>query len=194
MERRSAPPLLPILRSQQQGELLAYVLDDPSRESSLTDIHDRLDIPVSSVHREVERAERSGIVTTRKVGATRLVVANVESPYYEPLRRLLLIAFGPVERIRTALEQVEDIDAAYVFGSWAAAANGSSTGRPVADIDLLILGEPERSEVFRRLGGVEQAIGRPVQVTFRPAGWIEDGTGSFHDTVLSRPMVPIPMK
>jgi hypothetical protein len=40
-----------------------------------------------------------------------------------------------------------------------------------------------------RLTGVEGR--RPVQITIREADWLATGVGSFHDTVVSRPMVPI---
>jgi hypothetical protein len=37
MNRSPTPTLLPILRSQQQGEILALLLGDPDRELSLTE-------------------------------------------------------------------------------------------------------------------------------------------------------------
>ena len=85
VERQPAPSLLPILRSQQQGEILALLRGDPALELSLTEIAARAGAPQSSVHREIERAERAGLVTTRKVGNTRLARANTDSPYYAGL-------------------------------------------------------------------------------------------------------------
>ena len=82
MERHPAPPLLPILRSQQQAQILALLLGDPDLELSLTEISQRTGAPHPSVHREVQRAEQAGLVTSRKVGNTRLVRANTDSPYY----------------------------------------------------------------------------------------------------------------
>ena len=61
VERQPAPALLPILRSQQQGEILALLLGDPALELSLTEIAARAGAPQSSVHREIER---SGISST----------------------------------------------------------------------------------------------------------------------------------
>jgi len=60
VERQPAPSLLPILRSQQQGEILALLLGGPALELSLTEIAARAGAPQSSVHREIERAERAG--------------------------------------------------------------------------------------------------------------------------------------
>jgi len=63
-ERSPAPSLLPILRSQQWGEILALLLGDPDLELSLTDIAARTGAPHPSVYREIERAEQAGLVTT----------------------------------------------------------------------------------------------------------------------------------
>ncbi|TVZ07507.1 MarR family transcriptional regulator [Trebonia kvetii] len=76
VDRGPAPSLLPILRSQQQGEILALMLGDPALELSLTEIASRTKTPHPSVFREIQRAEQAGLVTTRKVGGTRLVRAN----------------------------------------------------------------------------------------------------------------------
>jgi methylmalonyl-CoA/ethylmalonyl-CoA epimerase len=80
---------LPLLRSRRQSEILAVVLEDPTVEFPLSALAQRLDIPYSSVHREVERAVRFGVVTTRRFENLRLVRANTASPYYESLARLL---------------------------------------------------------------------------------------------------------
>jgi len=190
VERSAAPELLPILRSQQQGELLTAVLEEPEQEASLADLGRRLGIPDPSVHREIERAERSGIVTSRKVGRTRLIRANTASPYFRPLRELLVLAFGPPARLRDAVA-IDGVDAAYIFGSWAAAWAGEQLSRPIGDIDLLVLGEPDREELYPAVDRAGQDLNRHVQVQIRPAGWLENGDGSFHETVVGRPMLRV---
>jgi len=100
VERTSAPSLLPVLRSQQQGEILALLLGDPDLELSLTEISQRTGAPHPSVYREVERAEQAGLVTSRNIGNTRLVRANPASPYYPGLADVLTrrLAFRPCWR------------------------------------------------------------------------------------------------
>jgi hypothetical protein len=63
----------------------------------------------------------------------------------------------------------------------------------VGDVDVLILGTPNRDRLYEAIHDLEDRLGRPVQVTIRDTGWLADGEGSFHDTVTSRPMVPIPL-
>jgi DNA-binding transcriptional ArsR family regulator len=191
VDRKPAPALLPILRSQQQGEILALLLGDPGLELSLAEIARRTGTPHPSVYREIQRAEQAGLVITRKLGNVRLVKANTASPYFAGLAEVLTRAFGVPAVLADALRSVPGISAAYIFGSWAARQVGQTGPRPVGDIDLLVLGEPNRDQLYGALSAVEERLGRPVQATIRSADWLESGSGAFHDTVTSRPMLPL---
>ena len=133
MDRAPAPSLLPILRSQQQGEILALLLGDPDLELSLTEISSKTGAPHPSVYREVERATRAGLLTSRKVGNTRLVRANVASPCYHGLAEVLTRAFGPPAVLADLLADTSGIAAAYIYGSWAANHAGQPSRRPIGD-------------------------------------------------------------
>ncbi len=188
MEKASAPSLLPVLRSRQQGEVLALLLGDPDLELSLTEISVRIGAPHPSVHREIERAERAGLVRSRKVGNTRLVRADTSSPYYAGLADVLTRAFGVPAVLVAVIGDLAGISEAYVYGSWAARHAGQPGTRPVGDIDLLILGDPDRDRLYEALSQAEKRLGRPVEATIRDAAWLESGSGAFHETVTSRPL------
>lgn len=192
--RAPTPSLLPIFRSRQQAELLADILGDPSREESIADLSARLGIPQPSVHREIERAEKAGIVESRRVGKTRLIRANDRSPYFEPLRELLVRSFGVPQVLGEALRSVAGIDEAYIFGSWAARWEGEVGTRPVGDVDVLVLGDPDRDVLYVQADSAGRRIGRDVQVTIRELGWLEHGEDSFHATVTSRPMLRLDLQ
>jgi predicted nucleotidyltransferase len=185
--------LLPILRSQQQAELLAFLLGDPELEVSITDLAERTGIPYASVHREIERAEATGLLTSRRIGRTRLVRASTASPYFDGLADVLTKAFGVPHVLATALSGVRGVDHAYIYGSWAARFRGEPGQRPVGDIDVLVLGEPDRDTLYEAVSDLEARLGRPVQLTIRNSRWLDTGSGSFHDTVTSRPRVGVPI-
>ena len=194
MDKSPPPPLLPILRSQQQAELLALLLGDPDLEVSLSDLAARTGLAYASVHREVERAQAAGLLTSRKIGRTRLVRADTTSPYYEGLADILTKAFGVPALVAGALRDVPGIERVLLFGSWAARFAGESGTRPVGDIDLLVLGEPDRDGLYLAAGELEHRLGRPVQITIREPDWLANGSGAFHDTVNSRPLVEVPLR
>jgi DNA-binding transcriptional ArsR family regulator len=191
--RGATPSLLPILRSRQQGEILTAVLGDPDTEVSLASLAEQLQLPYPSVHREIERAEQAGLVVSRRLGNLRLVRANPDSAYYTGLTDVLLKAFGPPVVIGAELDGVPGVEEAFIFGSWAARYHEQQGPRPVGDIDLLVLGDPDRDALYEATARTSAKLGREVQATIRKAGWLTTGTGTFHDTVTSRPLVAVPI-
>lgn len=184
-----APPLLPLLRSRLQAELLMLVLLSPGREWSLTELADRAGGSVSSAQREMARAEEAGVVSSRRLGNTRLVTA-AESPLTEPLTELLLRSFGPRQVIAEEFAGLAGVDAVYLFGSWAARYAGQR-GRAPADIDVLVIGRPDRDLVDEAAQRAGARLAREVNVTIRPSQWWRDGGDSFHTEVSRRPIVAV---
>jgi hypothetical protein len=74
--RTPAPPLLPLLRSQAQGELLALLYLNPDREFSLTDAAQRCRTSVKTIHHEANRLVEAGFVAERRLGNVRLLRAG----------------------------------------------------------------------------------------------------------------------
>ena len=101
---------------------------------------------------------------------------------------MLTRAFGVPAVLAREFGRVGGISAAYVYGSWAARHAGQSGERPVGDIDVLVLGEPDRDQLYEAARVAEERLGLPVQVTIREVSWLESGSGSFHQTVTGRPM------
>ena len=128
---------MPILRSQQQAELLTLLLLHPSTEYSITELSGRLGVPLTTVQREVNRLSEAGLILERRVGRTRVVSANPASRYTRPLTELVTLAFGPHVVIG---EEFADLPAAAVaiYGSWAARYHGVA-GPPPADVDLSLI-------------------------------------------------------
>lgn len=187
---QSSPPrLLPLLRSALQGEILALILLNPEQEWSLTDIANRVGASVSTAQREVTRAESAGVVVSRRVGNTRLVRAS-PSPITEPLTELLLRSFGPPQVVAEEFAAIAGIEGLYLFGSWAARYAGIP-GRAPADLDVLVVGQPDRDDVDDAVERARHRLGREVNVTIRSAHWWRDGTDGFRTEFAARPLIPI---
>ena len=54
---------------------------------------------------------------------------------------------------------------------------------------MLVLGEPDRDRLYAALSIAEARLARPVQPTIRDSTWLESGSGAFHDTITSRPLL-----
>ncbi|MCA1845996.1 MAG: hypothetical protein LC792_22955 [Actinobacteria bacterium] len=93
------------------------------------------------------------------------------SPLYRPLADLLLVAFGPATAVASELDGIAGIDEAHIFGSWAARYSGEAGTAP-NDVDVLVIGDPDRDEVCQAAERAERRLRRSVQVTFRsPEEW-----------------------
>ena len=188
--KSAPPPLLPLLRSRIQAEALTAVLLAPEREWSLTELAGVVDASVPTVQREMKRAEEAGVVTSRKLGSTRLVRGDPSGVLTEPLTELLLRSFGPKAVLGASLRDVRGVDAAYLFGSWAARYEGKRGPVP-HDIDVLVIGQPDRDQLDEAVGEAERRLARPVQTTIRRASWWAEGDDSFRTEIAQRPIVPL---
>lgn len=183
------PPLLPLLRSRLQADLLTLILLQPEREWTLTELAERVGGSVATAQREVTRAEQAGVVISRRLGNARLVRAN-RSPLTEPLTELLLRSFGPRQILAEEFGRVSGVDAAYVFGSWAARYRGHE-GRSPRDIDVMVIGRPDRDALDEAAQRAAARLAREVNVTIRSADWWARGDDAFHRQLTASPMVQI---
>jgi DNA-binding transcriptional regulator YhcF (GntR family) len=188
--RTAAPPLLPIFRSRLQGQVLASTLLHPERSQSLTELARALGADLATVQREVSRLERAGIVRTNRVGNTRLVSADTASPVHRPLAELVLQAFGPVEVVAEVFAELQDVDEIYIFGSWAARYRGIEGPAP-GDIDVLVVGSPDRDQVYEAALRAERRLGREVNATIRTRRAWEAAQDGFIREVRSAPLVRV---
>jgi predicted nucleotidyltransferase len=189
MQKMGPPPLLPLLRSRLQAEVLTLVLLNPEREWTLTELASRVGSAVSSVQREIVRAEQAGVMASRRIGRTRLVTA-ARSPLTAPLTELLLRSFGPRQVLAEELAEVPGIEDVYLFGSWAARYAGQE-GRPPADLDVLVIGTPDRDALDDAAQRAGSRLAREVNVTIRSVDWWHSGDDGFHAEVTQRPFVPV---
>jgi DNA-binding transcriptional ArsR family regulator len=159
--RTEAPALLPIFRSQQQGELLARLLLDPERESTVTELAAAVGAPKQTVQGEVERLVVAGILRDRRQGRNRLVRANVEHSAFGPLSQLVMQTFGPQGVVAEEFGAVRGVERVVIFGSWAARFLGEP-GPPARDIDVLVVGKTSRMAVFEAADRAQRRIGIEV--------------------------------
>lgn len=60
--------MMPMFRSRHQADLLAWLMLHPDREFSVTERADRLDFPLTTLHREVQRLVGAQLLRSRAVG------------------------------------------------------------------------------------------------------------------------------
>ncbi|MEX0665401.1 MAG: ArsR family transcriptional regulator [Acidimicrobiia bacterium] len=166
------------------------MLLNPQSEWSLTELAHRAGCSVATAQREVQRGEEAGVVRSRRIGSTRLVSAEPAGVLTPALTELLLRSLGPRHLIGHALDGVPGIERAFIFGSWAARYAGERGSAPV-DVDVLVIGEPDRDALDDVLTQAERLLGRSVQPTIRSRGWWDRGEDAFRKEIAKRPLVEV---
>lgn len=192
MSDTAAPALLPVFRSQLQGEILALMFADPAVEWTAEDLARRTGHPRQTVGSELRRLESAALVVARTIGRSKLVHANADSPYFQPLAQLVLMSFGPPLVVQEEFGTLSNVERIFIYGSWAARYAGEPGPAP-NDVDVLLVGAADRDEAYEAARRAERRLGREVNVTIRSSQIWKVGTDGFTQQLRSSPLVEIPI-
>ena len=141
-------------------KVLAFLLLNASEELHVREIARRAGVGLQSAQRELALLEEIALIERHRRGRQVFVTVRTSHPLFEDLRSLLLKSEGLAIPLRQALERIDGIEAAAVYGSVAA---GTDTGRN--DIDLLIIGPPDELVLHDAMSTLEEDLGRPINYT-----------------------------
>ena len=193
MKTTIEPSLLPVLRSRGQAEILCAVLTNPNREWTLGELAKVSGQSLPTVQREIERAEAAALVESRRLGRQRLVKAG-PSPIAIMLANLLLMSYGPKFVIAEEFAGIKGIVHLFIFGSWAARYEGVE-GFPPQDIDVLVIGNVDFSEVTNASIAASKKLQIDVNPSIQSHTWWKNKTGSgFRKEIDRRPIVEIEVR
>jgi DNA-binding transcriptional ArsR family regulator len=186
------PGLLPLFRSATQLEILGLLFTGAGRSWTVGEIAGQLGLGVPTVSKEVARLNEARIVKLQAVGRSRLVSANWDLPWAEPLARLLERTIGPLEKLSEALAGIPGVGSAWVYGSWAERYNGV-IGGPPKDVDVIVVGEEvDLLDLTARLDRVADQVAVPVNsYSVTQAEWDHPRPGTFVDQVKRSALVPV---
>lgn len=159
MERTS--PIIDVLLPKTKQHLLSALLLQPDRSWYLRELAHHLNVPSSSLQRELVQFVEAGIVIKRPDGNRVYFQADKTCPIFQDLSNLLTKTVGVADVVRTALTPLrEKIDLAFVYGSIA-----SGEERSLSDVDLMLVGKTNLSEIALLLRSIEAKLGRSVNPT-----------------------------
>lgn len=152
------PPVLNALFPRTRQAVLATLYMDSAREWYLSDLARHLKVKPSSLQRELASLVEAGILRKRADGNRTYYSAETESPIFGDLHGLLLRTAGLRDVLAESLEPFKDrIDAAFAYGSVAREDEHSAS-----DVDLMVIGRVELSDLAPALKNAEDMLLRPV--------------------------------
>jgi len=188
--RSAAPELLPIFRSRLQADILAALLLNPDNEYTVTELARRFHAPLSTLHGEVRRLTDAGLLLRREVGRSALVRANRGNRIIQPLAELLLLSWGAAQVVAEEFSRLDGAEEVLIFGSWAARYH-QRPGKPPHDIDVLVIGQPSREDVYDAADRAQQRLGLPVSPVIRTADALRQSSDPLVRQIQSSPVVNV---
>ena len=116
---------------------------------------------LGAVQREIRQLSEVGIIRRSVRGRNVYFQANRESPVFNELKGLVIKTVGIGDVLRTALTSLTDrIQIAFVYGSFAARRE-----KGTSDIDLMIIGNPDTSQLNEKISALEKRLKREINPT-----------------------------
>ena len=151
-------PVLDALISKTKQRLLAAVLLEPNRAWYLLELARRLHVTPSSIQRELGLLVDAGLFKRWTDGNRVYFQADRGCPIFSELVDILQKTVGLVDVLRDALNPLKNkIELAFVYGSIAVSQERSSS-----DVDVMVVGSAQLSEIASVVRKVEPTFGRSV--------------------------------
>jgi predicted nucleotidyltransferase len=169
--------LLSVLFPQVRAEVLRLLFPVQGRELHLRDLARQTGLALKTVQNELVRLGEADLVSSRRDGNRRYYRANAEHPLFPELRQIVLKTSGLREVLADALEGVEGVEVAFVFGSLAA-----GDGKATSDVDLMVIGKAGLRAIAPRLREARGTLAREINAITVTAG--EWAKGRRHNPFL----------
>jgi len=176
-------------RSRVRDRILLEFFAKPGTSAHVREMARRVNASAPTVGAELAQLARLGVLQTLSVGRSLVYSVNERSPLLGEIRGLVQKTIGVESLLGKAIEGLPGMDAAYVFGSHSA---GTATAR--SDVDLLVIGRPDRVALSERLAPVERTIGRDVNVVTKTEAQLRERRrrgDAFWRQVLEKPMTHV---
>ena len=145
-----------IFRSRTFVYVLNYLFLNQTREYYLNELAFETGISAATIVRELEKIESLDIITKTKKGHTSYYRINRNCIIYEELKRIFLKFELTDDIIEHELRRF-DLKFALIYGSFA---RGTET--ETSDMDLLIVGNVDKTILLRTISKLETKIGREI--------------------------------
>lgn len=146
--------------SDARREILQAFFARPGVIRHVRELARELGWSATVVGEELDRLERTGILTSERVGRARRYRVDERSPIADEVRSLVQKTIGIEARVRDAIASLPGIEQAFLYGSYA-----RGEDRATSDLDLFVIGDVDQEQLSERLSDVERELGRDVNVT-----------------------------
>jgi predicted nucleotidyltransferase len=149
-----------IAKSKIRQDLLALFFTNPSKKYYLREIQRILGHSAGSIRRELLKFQKDNLFNTQREGNLLYYALNMKHPLFKELKAIVAKTVGIEGSLRNALSSVRKIEIAFIYGSFAA-----KREKGASDIDLMIIGNPDTSQLNENIATLEKRLRREINPT-----------------------------
>jgi len=149
-----------IAKSKIRQDLLALFFTNPNKRYYLRELQRILGYSAGSVRRELLKYQTDNLFQTEKVGNLLYYSLNTDHPLYKELKSIVFKTVGVEGSLKKELSSIKEIKVSFIYGSFA-----SEQYKATSDIDLMIIGNPDTSELNERIARLEKRLKREINTT-----------------------------
>lgn len=149
-----------ITKSKIRRDLLVLFFTNPSQKYYVRELERLLGYSVGSIHRELLKFQKDGLFNTQKVGNLLYYSLNTKHPLFNELKSIVFKTVGVEGSLKRILQSIDKITIAFIYGSFA-----NKKEKAISDIDLMIIGNPNMSDLNEKIMGLEKLLKREINPT-----------------------------
>lgn len=149
-----------LISSKIKRNILKKLLSNPDERYYVRQLATILDTSVGTIHRELIKFEKSGILKSETVGNLRFFYINKANPLFKELKQMVFKTEGVKGRMEAGLRKVKGIKIAFIYGSFA-----KDEERGDSDIDLFLVGKIVEDELIPKISALESEFNREINHT-----------------------------
>lgn len=149
--------IFPLIRSKVRKKIFSLLFTNPQKKYYFRELQRLIGGSPGSLLRELNYLVEGGILEDEFRGNLRFFRVNKNHPLFPELKSIVLKTEGIVGKIKDSFLKEPKIKAAFIYGSFA---QGDETS--ASDVDLMIVGEPDLTNLRRRIKRLENWFGREI--------------------------------
>jgi len=150
-------------KSKVRQGLLALYFTNVGQKYYLRELERVLGYSAGNIRRELLRLQKDHLFNAQRTGNLLFYSLNQGHPLFEELKSIVSKTIGVEASLRAALSSIENITAAFIFGSIA-----SKSEEETSDIDVMIIGKPNMPLLNEKVRELEQRLKREINLTVYP--------------------------
>ena len=180
--------LLLTLFPKARAELLRILFAEEGRTIHLRELARLSGLTVGTLQVEVQKLCEAELLLSSRDGNRRYLKANANHPVFNELHQLVLKTSGLRDVLLKTLQDVSNVEIAFVFGS---AANG--TAKANSDVDIMVIGNVGLRTLSSRFRKATEELEREINpVVYNPEEYIaKRAKDAFLQDVLNKPKLYI---